>query len=191
MGQLTTAAILFQRGVPPDATYMFKHALLQDVAYASLLKSQRQQFHARTAQVLEQQYTETVAAHPELLAHHSTEAGLIEHALPYWQKAGQRANQRSTHVEAVGHFTTALEVLQTLPNTPARSQRELALQIALGAQLIITKGFAAPEVATVFTRARELSQQVDETAPLVGALTGLIMSHEMRGELPLAHELAE
>ena len=103
LGRLVEAEIVYQRGLPPQATYMFKHALIQDAAYQSLLKSTRQGYHQRIAQVLEAQFPATVEAEPELLAHHYTEAGLIEHAILYWQQAGQRASERSANLEAISH----------------------------------------------------------------------------------------
>ena len=133
--RLVEAEIVYQRGVPPQATYIFKHALIQDAAYASLLKSTRQHYHQRIAQVLEAQFPETAKAQPELLAHHYTEAGLIEQAVGYWYKAGQSAVQRSAHVEAIAHLRQGLALLQTLSETPDRVQREVDMLIALGASL--------------------------------------------------------
>ena len=118
LGRLVEAEIVYQRGAPPQSTYVFKHALIQDVAYQSLLKSTRQQYHQRIAQVLAEQFPETAETQPELLAHHYTEAGLIEQAIPYWQRAGQHASDRSANVEAISHFTTGIELLKTLPETP-------------------------------------------------------------------------
>src|SRR5262249_23278085 len=121
LGRLVEAEIVYQRGVPPQATYKFKHALIQDAAYPSLLKSTRQQYHQRTAHVLEAQFPETAEAEPELVAHHYTEAGLRVQAIPYWQQAGQKAVERSANVEAISHLTTGLELLTTLPDTPDRA----------------------------------------------------------------------
>ena len=118
--KLVEAEVLYQRGLPPQARYLFKHALIQDVAYQSLLKSKRQQYHSQIAQVLEVRFADTTATQPELLAHHYTEASLTDKAIPYWQQAGQRALQHSAHAEAVGHFTKGLELLKTLPETPER-----------------------------------------------------------------------
>src|SRR5262249_36250449 len=132
LAQLVEAELLYQRGLLPQATYLFKHALVQDAAYQSLLRSTRQQYHARIAHVLEAQFPETVATQPELLAHHYTEAGLTAQAIPYWQQAGQRALERSANLEAVAHLTKGLEVLATLPDTPERAQQELAMQLTLG-----------------------------------------------------------
>src|SRR5712664_2063893 len=124
LGRLVEAEIVYQRGLPPQATYTFKHALIQDAAYESLLKSTRQQYHQRIAQVLEEQFSETAEAEPELLAHHYTEASLTEKAVHYWYQAGQTAIERSAHVEAITHLRQGLALLQTLPETPERIRRE-------------------------------------------------------------------
>jgi TOMM system kinase/cyclase fusion protein len=189
--QLVEAEFLYQRGLPPQARYLFKHALIQDAAYQSLLKSTRQQYHQQIAQVLEQRFSETVETHPELVAHHYTEAGLIAQAIPYWQKAGQRAVQRSANLEALSHLTKGLELLKTLPDTRERVQHELTLQVALGSPLLATKGYAAPEVGNAYTRARELCQQIGETPQLFPVLMGLRFFYTVRGELQTARELGE
>jgi class 3 adenylate cyclase/predicted ATPase len=189
--QLVAAEFLYQRGLPPQATYLFKHALIQDVAYQSLLKSTRQHYHQRIAQVLAAQFPETVETQPELLAHHYTEAGLSTQAIPYWQRAGQRALQRSANLEAVSHVTMGLEVLSTLPETHERAQQELALQIMLGAALGATKGQHAPEAERTYARASELARRVGSTPELFPALWGFSYAHMARGQLPRARELAE
>src|SRR6266849_736643 len=120
LGRLVEAEIVYQRGVPPQATYTFKHALIQDTAYQSLLKSTRQQYHQRIAHVLEEQFPETTISQPELLARHYTEAGLNERAVSYWHKAAQHAIERSAYVEAISHLRTGLKLLQALPETPER-----------------------------------------------------------------------
>ena len=130
--QLVEAELVYQSGVPPQARYLFKHALVQDTAYQSLFKSRRQQLHQQVAQVLEEQFPETVETQPELVAHHYTEAGLIEQAIPYWQQAGQRASQRGANAEAVSHLTTGLELLKTLPDTPAAHAARTHLAADLG-----------------------------------------------------------
>src|SRR5262249_40637360 len=186
LGRLVEAEIVFQRGVLPQATYTFKHALIQDAAYQSLLRSTRQQYHQHIAQVLEGQFTETVETQPELVAHHYTEASLVAQAIPYWHRAGQRAHARSAHVEAIEHLTQGLEVLQRLPDTPERAQHELDLQIALGQALLATKGQAAPEVGHTYNRARELCQQVGEAPQLFRVLYGLYHFHLVRAELQTA-----
>src|SRR5262245_5059626 len=154
--QLVEAELVYQSGLPPQARYLFKHALVQETAYQSLLKSRRQQLHQQVARVLEEQFRQTVATQPELVAHHYTEAGLIAQAIPYWQQAGERAAQRSAYVEAISHLTQGLELLQPLPDSPERTQQELTLQIALGGALMAIKGYAAPEVGHAYARAREL-----------------------------------
>ncbi len=189
--QLVEAELLYQRRLPPQATYLFKHALIQDAAYQSLLKSKRQQYHQQIAQVLEERFPETKETQPELLAHHCTEAGLITQAIPYWQKAGQRASQRSANVEAISHLTKGLDVLKALPDAPERTQQELELQTTLGPALMATKGYAAPEVEKIFARARELCQQLGETPQIFAVLRGLWGFYIVRGELQTAHELGE
>jgi predicted ATPase/class 3 adenylate cyclase len=189
--QLVEAEFLYQQGLPPQATYRFKHALIQDAAYQSLLKSTRQQYHQRIAQVVEAQFPDTCAIQPELLAHHYTEAGLSTQALPYWQRAGEEALQRSAAVEAIGHLTKGLAVLTTLPDTPERTQQELALHTTLGAAFMVTKGYGAPEVERVYTRARALCQQIGDTQQLFQVLRGLWLFALIRLELQTARELGE
>ena len=185
------AELLYQRGLPPQARYVFKHALIQDAAYQSLLKSKRQHYHQQIARALEGRFPETRDTQPELLAHHYTEAGLVEAALPYWLNAGERAVQRSANVEAISHLGKGLKLLATLPDTPGRAQQELTLQIALGVPLRATKGFAAPEVGKAYARARELCQQVGETPQLVPVLRGLWEFYELRADYETARALAE
>jgi predicted ATPase len=182
---------VYQRGLPPQATYVFKHALIQDAAYASLLKSTRQHYHQRIAHVLEEQFPETTQAQPEFLAHHYTEAGLTGQAVAYWYKAGQKASEGSAHVEAISHLRTGLELLKMLPETPERPQREVDIHIALGASLIATKGVAAPEVAQTYTRARQLCEHLDHPQQFFSVLRGLWNHHNARAEYQLAHALGE
>jgi predicted ATPase len=191
LGRLVDAELLYQRGLPPQATYLFKHALIRDIAYESLLRSTRQGYHQRVATVLEAQFPETAATQPEILAQHCTEAGLNARAVQYWHQAGQQAIQRSAHVEAVAHLTKGLEVLQTLPDTTERTQQELDVQITLGQALTVTKGYAAPEVEHTYARARELCQQIGETPQLFPVLRGLWNFYLIRRELWTARELAE
>ena len=189
--QLVDAEFLYQRGVPPQATYTFKHALIQDVAYQSLLRSTRQQYHQRIAQALEAQFPETVATQPELVAQHYTAAGCTEQAVLYWQRAGQQASDRSANLEAISHLTTGIELLTTLPETPEHTQQALTLHIALGAALQMAKGHAAPEVEHAYTQARALCQQVGETPELVPVLFGLWRFYLVRSQLHTARELGE
>src|SRR5262249_41368265 len=150
-----------------------KHALTREVAYQSLLKSTRQQFYQRIAQVLEAQFPVTVDHQPELLAYHCMEAGLIAQAVGYWQKASQRAVPRSAHVEAISHLTTGLALLKTLPETSQRLQREVDMHIALGASLLATKGYAAPEVGETYTYAQQLCQHLEDPHQRFPVLRGL------------------
>jgi len=189
--QLVKAEVLYQQGVPPQATYTFKHALLQDMAYQSLLRSTRQQYHQRIAQLLEARFAETIETQPELLAHHYTAAGLSEQAMGYWQRAGQRAYQHSAYVEAISHFTQGLEVLKTMPETIERRRQELEVQTTLGQALAAVKGLAAPEVEAVYQRARVLCQQVGETPQLLGVLYRLGILSNNRGQYQVARELGE
>jgi class 3 adenylate cyclase/predicted ATPase len=191
LGRLVEAEIVYRRGVPPQATYTFKHALIQDAAYASLLKSTRQQYHQRIAQVLEAQFPETAAAQPELLAQHYTEAGFTGQAVHYWHHAGQRAIQRSAHVEAISHLRTGLALLQTLPETRERVQREVDVLIALGASFIAAKSYAAPEAGETYTYARQLCQPLEDPHRLFPVLRGLWNYAYVRAEYQRAHALGE
>jgi class 3 adenylate cyclase/tetratricopeptide (TPR) repeat protein len=191
--QLVAAEFLYQQGLPPQATYRFKHALIQDAAYQSLLRSTRQRHHQRIAQVLEEQFSDTVATQPEVLAHHYTEAGLNAQAIPYWQRAGERAVQRSAYVEAIAHLTRGLEVLTALPQAPELTQRELDLRLTLGPALMALKGFGALEVEQTYTQAYEICQQLQmDTSPqMLRVLYGLRRVYIHRGELQKAQEISE
>jgi predicted ATPase len=180
--QLVDAELIYQRGLPPQATYVFKHALIQDAAYQSLLKSTRQLYHQRIAQVLTSRFPETVERQPEVAAHHYTEAGLNNEAIDFWQRAGQQALQHSAYAEAMSHLTNALDLLTTLPESQARSQQELVVQMTLGIALRATKGQAAPEVERLYTHAYELCERVGEPLQLFRVLWGLWMVYSNRGE---------
>jgi hypothetical protein len=160
LAQLVGAELLYQRGRPPRARYVFKHALIQDAAYASLLRNTRQRVHQQVAELIEARFPETVTTEPELVAHHFTEAGCHEQAMAYWREAGRRAAERSANAEAASHLTRGLEVLSSLPDTPERARQELSLHLALGGPLIVTRGYASAELRTSTDRARELVEQV-------------------------------
>jgi predicted ATPase/class 3 adenylate cyclase len=189
--QLVEAEFLYQQGLPPEATYLFKHALIQETAYQSLLRSTRQQYHQRIAQVLEAHFPESGETQPELLAYHYTEAGLTEQAIVYWQRAGQQASERSANLEAISHLSTGIELLKPLPETPARVQQALTLHIALGTALQIAVGNAAPEVEQAYTQAYALCQQVGETPQLIPVLFGLWRFYHSRAQLHRARELGD
>jgi TOMM system kinase/cyclase fusion protein len=191
LARLVDAELLYQRGVPPHASYIFKHALVQEAAYQSVLKSTRQQFHQRIAQVLEARFPETRETRPELLAHHYTEAGLLALAISYWQQAGQRAIENSAYLEAINHLTKGLELLASLPNTRDCARQELGLLTTLGLALIATKGQASEEVGRTYTRAREISQEMGETQQLILTLSGLVSFHVVRAELQAARQVGE
>ena len=161
LDRLIDAGLLFRQGVAPHATYLFKHALVQDAAYGTLLREPRRALHARIAETLESQFAEIAERQPELLARHCTEAGLIEKAVGLWGKAGQRSLQRSALVEAVEQLTRALNELSTFPATPALRQREIRLQAALMNALMHTKGYSAPETRAAIERAHLLIEQAD------------------------------
>jgi len=191
LARLVAAELLYQRGVPPQATYLFKHALIQDAAYQSLLKSMRQQVHQQIAQVLETRFPATVETQPELVAQHYTAAGCAEQAVVYWQRAGQQASDRSAHLEAISHVTTGIALLTTLPETPEHTQQALTLYSALGAALQRTKGHSAPEVGHAYTRAWTLCQQLPETSQRFVALFNLWRFYNIRAEIRIDRKLAE
>jgi class 3 adenylate cyclase/predicted ATPase len=191
LAQLASAELIFCRGRPPDAIYAFKHPLVQDAAYARLLKSRRQQLHSRIAQVLRQRFPDRVAAEPELLAHHYTEAGEIEQATDAWLAAGQRAVERSSNVEAVAHLRRGLDLIERLPDGVERAQREIALQIALGTPLMGMKGYGAPEVGVAYARARELCDHLGDTSQLLPILYGQTVFHIVNPETRMGRPLTE
>jgi predicted ATPase len=181
LGRLTAAGLLFRQGVPPQATYLFKHALVQDAAYGTLLREPRRALHARIAETLESQFAEIAENQPEVLARHFTEAGMSETAIQYWSKAGERALQRSANAEAAAHLTSAIELICVSPKGGGESRVELRLQMALGSAARAIHGHAAPETLRVYTRARDL---LDETVPAkeqMAVLYGLFSVTFVRG----------
>lgn len=188
--QLVNAELVYQRGVPPDATYRFKHALIHDAAYQSLLKSTRQQYHQRIAQVLTERFSELVVSQPELVAHHYTEGGLGAQAINYWYMAAQRAVESSANLEAISYLRKALELLTALPAGDERTHLELALQTLLGVALMSCKGYGAPEVEATFGRARQLCHDLGEAAQPFPVLRGLWAFAIVRGHLSEAREMA-
>jgi len=189
LNKLQDVQLVFRLPDSPEPVFMFKHALVRDAAYKSLLRSKRFEIHSRIARVMEKQFPETAETHPELLAHHYQEADLTSEAIAYWEKAGQRAIEHSANNEAVRHFKQGLELLKSLPDDSQRIQKELMLQSSLGAPLVMTKGYGAPEVQSAYARARELCQQTGETRQLFTALRGLWVFYLVRAEYRTAHEL--
>jgi predicted ATPase len=191
LGRLVEAEIVYQRGLPPQAYYFFKHTLIRDAAYQSLLRRTRQQYHQRVAQVLCTRFPEAVETEPEVVAHHFTEAGCTEQAITFWHQAGQRAIQRSANLVAIGHLTRGLEVLEAVPDTAAYVKQELQLHTTLGAVFMAAKGYAAVEVERSYIRALELCEQLGETPQLFQAMLGLWNVYLVRAELKRARDLAE
>ncbi len=176
LDQLGDAGLLFCRGIAPHASYLFKHALVQDAAYSTLLRGRRQELHARVAAALEEHFADLVERQPELLAHHLTAAGDTERAVDQWLKAGQHAAARSAHLEAIGHFDRGLATLAALPEGPARDGREIELQLARGLSLFTAEGFISAKAAEAYTRARELAERRGDTRQLFTAVYGLWQS---------------
>ena len=191
LDKLVDAELIYQRGVAPSLTYVFKHALIQDIANESLLRSTRQDYHRRIAEVLEGRFPEIAENQPELLAHHYTEAGINEQSVGYWQKAGEKAIQRSANVEAIHHLTKELEFLKMLPQTSERLQQELKVLITLGSALTATQGIGSPETGHVYERAHELCQQMGETPQIFPTLSGLARFYQNKGDLLTTYALGE
>jgi predicted ATPase len=186
---LVRSELVFRRGVPPGAIYTFKHSMVQDVAYQSLLKTRREQLHARIARVLEERFPETAATQPELLAQHYTAAGPHDKAVEHWHRAGQRASERSANLEAIAHLTRGLELARALPDTIESARQELKLQVALGEPLVAAKGYGAPAAGATYTRARELCRQVGETPHLFPTVWGLWHFYCGQGAFQTARDL--
>jgi predicted ATPase len=191
LARLVDAEILFPRGELPTATYIFKHALIQETAYESLLRRTRQQLHARVAQVLEERFPERVAAEPEVVARHADAAGLAATAVTYYQRAGERAWERSARDEAITQFRKAIALVETLPAGPERIAREAGLQMALGTTLMVARGYAHAEAEAAYERARALSEAAGDSATLAWALSALSGIYLNRGELDRSVVLAE
>jgi class 3 adenylate cyclase/tetratricopeptide (TPR) repeat protein len=192
LDRLGEAGLVFRRGTPPQAQFFFKHALVRDAAYSTLLREQRQQLHAHIASSLERQFPEIVQAQPEILAQHCTEAGMVEKAIDYWLMAGQRATQRSANVEAIAHFRKAIEALALLPQTVHRDRRELTLQLAIGPAFIATLGWSSAEAETVYRDALTLSERLGDQRNRFDSLWGLWYVNITRGPYgPAQHRVDE
>jgi class 3 adenylate cyclase/predicted ATPase len=189
LGRLVASELVFQRGVPPDAVYTFKHALVQDAAHGSLLRSSRQQLHAQIAEALETHSPEFMENQPELFAQHYAEAGLVEKSVACWGKAGRRSAARSAMAEAAAQLRKGLDQLALLPATSERQRQELEFCSALGAVFQAVKGFAAPETGQAYARARELWEQLGFPSEFLGVAQGQSLYHVFRGELDLAQRL--
>jgi predicted ATPase/class 3 adenylate cyclase len=182
LNELLEAEIVFRRGVPPEVNYSFKHALVQDIAHESLLRSKRQEIHARIAAALEEHYPAVAEVEPETIALHLTEAGLASRAVGYWLRAGRNAAGRSANLEAISHLSRGLEALKSCPEGLERDRQELALQTAIGGPLIAIHGYTAPQLGTAFNRAHALCYELDDTEALFAALSGKFIFHFVRGD---------
>jgi predicted ATPase len=191
LDHLIAAGLLFRRGMPPHATYLFKHALVRDAAYGSLLRNQRQQLHALIAAAIETQFPEIVDTQPEWLAQHCDEAGWFEKATQYWRAAGEQAVRRAANVEAIEHFRRALLRNAERPAAIERSDTELAILSELGPALLSVHGWTAPQVEEVFERATNVAQQLETSRDLAAPLTGLWIFRFTRGELDQAEQISE
>ncbi len=189
--RLVDADLAYAHGAPPHGSYSFKHALIQDAAYASLTRADRWPLHERIATALEERFPETRDAEPELLAHHFSSAGLEDRAIPYWQKAGELAARRWAYREAIAYFEQALASLRLLPPTVAGSGQELALQVLVSQAWMITAGYTAPQTQAALERARELCEEIGDAYQLFFVLLGLWQLHIAREQLPLASDFAE
>jgi class 3 adenylate cyclase/predicted ATPase len=191
LDQLVSAELVFRRGMPPEAEYNFKHALVQDAAYSTLLRGARQKLHARIAKVLEQLFPERASIEPELLAHHFTEAGKAEIAISYWLTAGRRAAERSADQEAVRHLRRGLEMLMPLPHSTQKDQQELDFQLALGTPLAAQHGYGNPVVGAARDRAIALCEKLGDTQHLLPSLYGQYAYCIASGRIPKALEYSE
>jgi predicted ATPase/class 3 adenylate cyclase len=191
LAQLEQAELVFRRGEPPEAVYSFKHALVRDAAYESLLKSRRHQLHGQIARTLEERFPEVVASEPEIVAHHFTEAGLFEPASNYWLRAGQQAARRSANAEALNHLARGLELLPNIDDPMLRNKSELLLQTSLGNSLRQTKGWSIDSVKQAYTRALQLCKESGFDEHTFPAAFGLWTWNFVRAALGEAQALAE
>jgi class 3 adenylate cyclase/predicted ATPase/ABC-type transport system involved in cytochrome c biogenesis ATPase subunit len=190
LSQLEQAGLLFRRGEPPDAVYNFKHALVRDAAYESLLKSRRQQLHGQIARTLEERFAAILASQPEIAGYHFTAAGLVDLAINYWLKAGNLALSRSANAEAVKHLRLGIELTRSLAPSPERVRKELDFYLALGPAMAATEGDAAPETLRVFSHARELLGDGGTLTEQMTVLWGAYLAHSMRAEHTAARDIA-
>ncbi len=191
LGQLVEAELLYQRGRPPQAKYIFKHALVQDAAYASLLRRTRQHHHQHVAELLEAKFPDIVENQPELIARHYFEAGLNHRAIDYLQKAGERSLFRSANEEAIAHLGKGLEIISGMPESPELDQRELNMLLMSVAALVAVRGYAAPEVEVAHRRALELCRKLGDIDKEFSVMLGQILYHFLQSEMLLAREVAE
>jgi tetratricopeptide (TPR) repeat protein len=191
LARLTDSGLVYAEGISTNTTYVFKHALVQEAAYASLLKSRRRELHRVAAKALNETFSELTKIRPELVAHHLTEAGEAEQAVEAWQIAGERASSRAALIEAGKHFARALEVLFTLPDSPDRAQLELPLQISIGHVVSAIKGFSSREETQAYARAKQIAEQLGDSPQFFFILLGLWSTSNTRSEINAAQEVAD
>jgi class 3 adenylate cyclase/predicted ATPase len=189
--RLVEASILFARGEPPHATYAFKHALIQEAAVQSLLKRTRQQLHARIVEVLESRFPDLAESEPEVIARHYEQAGLVARAIFHYQRAGERAAERSANEEAIGHLRRALALVATLPDDRERDQQELRLQMAIATPLGASGAFSHPDCQAAHARARALATRIGEAPELARALVGLATAYFVQGDLATGEAIGQ
>jgi predicted ATPase len=191
LAKLISAGILYVKGQPPESTYVFKHALLEEALHGAIDEPERRRLHQRVAEVMEARFPHLAETQPELLADHYMEAGIVQKAIGYCLKAGLRSRDRCAHVEAISHLTRGLKLLETLVVSPERDARELELLGPLGTAYIASRGYAAPEVGPVFRRARVLCERVGQTPQLFAVMWGNFAFHIVRGDFRVCTELAD
>jgi predicted ATPase len=189
--QLNDAELLFRRGTPPHASYVFKHALVQDAAYGTLLRGRRQELHRRAAAALERLFGEVAENQPEILAHHCTGAGETEQAVAQWLKAGRRSAARSAHAEAIAFVGRGLALLDASPETPERDDREMELRFVRAGSVMATKGFVAPELVTDYSRILDLAEHRNDASNQFAALWGLHIGEVQGLHFEEAHSLSD
>jgi predicted ATPase len=190
LARLVASELILVSAEPPNEAYTFKHAIVQDAAYAMLSRQKRQQLHSRVADTLENSFPYVIEAQPELLAHHLAQAGSIERAIGYLRKAGLHAIERSANAEAIGHLTSALELLQSLPNSPERKQTRLDLQVMLGQAMIASHGYAAPATRQSLLQAKELIDATTCVSQKFAILYGIWACHYVAGEVDKLRDVA-
>jgi class 3 adenylate cyclase/predicted ATPase len=191
LAHLVYSELLYQRGIPPEASYTFRHALVHELAYQSLLKKTRQQYHHHISKTLQERFPEIIEESPEIMAHHCTEAGDYKEALKYWLEAGKKSIKRSAITDAIVHLNKALSVLKQLPESVGTVEYELSIQASLGLAYMLSKGYAASEVEKAFARAYSLCKMIGETEATFPVLCGLWEYYVVRGQLNTAEELSK
>ena len=190
LAHLVYSELLYQRGIPPEASYTFRHALVHELAYQSLLKKTRQQYHHHISKTLIEQFPEIIKESPEIMAHHCTEAGDCQEAVKYWLEAGKNAIKRSANTDAIVHLSKALVALKQLPESAATVEYELSIQAALGLAYMLSKGYGAPDVEKAYARAYSLCRMIGETAATFPVLCGLWEYYVVRAQFKNAKELS-